>query len=232
MAVGDPPAVPRQRWRLVLARDVRPAGLIGRELSDAWEAAVEGSALPLHRAAGRARARIAFGAAVPAGIALERELADIVLTETVPGWRVREALHGRLPEGWRLIDLYDVWLGAPALAGQVAAADYRIDLGDAEADVVRRAAGALLAAERLPRERLKGGAAVAYDLRPLVIDVSIVEAGPPLTLRVRTRFHPVLGTGRPEEVVAALRDLGRVPLDIRALVRERIILADELPVAP
>jgi hypothetical protein len=47
-------------------------------------------------------------------------------------------------------------------------------------------------------------------------------------VRARTRFHPSLGTGRPEEVLAALADaLGR-PLTASAIVRERLLLADEL----
>ena len=148
------------------------------------------------RPAGRARARVAFGAPLSAGLVAEAELADIVLTEFEPTWRVREALADRLPDGWRLVDLYDVWLGAPALAGQVVAADYRIDVSGADAADVARAAAALLAAGRLPRERQKGTTTVTYDLRPLVVDVEVVAAGPPAVIRARTRFHPELGTGQ------------------------------------
>ena len=46
-------------------------------------------------------------------------------------------------------------------------------------------------------------------------------------LRARTRFHPVLGTGRPEEVVAALGDAVGAPLVVTSIVRERLILAEE-----
>ena len=66
------------------------------------------------------------------------------------------------------------------------------------------AADDLLRADRLPRERSKGGGTVRYDLRPLLDDIT-VEPGPPPIIRARTRFHPELGTGRPEEVVAAHR---------------------------
>ena len=52
-------------------------------------------------------------------MAAERELADILLTELLPRGEVREGIGAGLPDGWRLVDLYDVWLGAPALAGQV-----------------------------------------------------------------------------------------------------------------
>jgi radical SAM-linked protein len=213
---------------LVLARDAGAPALTGRDLIDAWDVTLDASRLPLVRPTGRARARIAFGAPVPASMALERELADIVLTEVVAVWAVRDAMAGRLPDGWRLIDLHDVWLGAPALAGQVAAADYRIDLGGVDASAVALAVEALLAAATLPRERSKGGTTVTYDLRPLVVDVAVADPGPPVVVRVRTLFHPVLGTGRPEEVVAALTDLADRPIETRSVVRERLILAEDL----
>ena len=220
--------VPRQRWRLVLARDIGAPPLTGRELTDAWEAAFDESGLPAFRGVGRARARVAFGAPAPSGMALEHELADIVLTQFVPGWVVREGFAGRLPPGWRLIDLHDVWLGAPALAGQVAAADYRIELAEADPVVVAGVARSLLAAERLPRERTKRNAVVSYDLRPLLVDVQVTDEGPPVIVRARTRFHPELGTGRPEEVVGALGDAAGRSLEARSIVRERLILTEDL----
>ena len=49
-----------------------------------------------------------------------------------------------------------------------------------------------------------------------------------MTLRMRTRIHPELGTGRPDEVVAALADEAGTHLAIERAVRERLLLADEL----
>jgi hypothetical protein len=162
-------------------------------------------------------------------MAADGELLDIVLTERLPIHRVREALSRVIPDGWRLVDLHDVWLAGPALAGRVAAADYRITLANGMAAVdLDRACAALLASERLPRERAKGGGTVTYDLRPLVIDVSVADAGPPPVVAIRTRFHPELGTGRPEEVIGALADLVGTPLTIEAIVRERLVLAEDL----
>jgi len=218
--------MPRQRWRLVLARDATAPELAGRELGDAWDAAIEATGLPVYRPAGRNRPRIAFGAPVPARMALEGELADLVLTAMTPTWAVREALIGSAPAGWRLIDLVDVWLGAPALAGQVAAADYRIDVDGVDAPRAEDAIRSLLAARSLPRERQKGGASVAYDLRPLLADLAVLEAGPPVVLRARTRFDPVLGSGRPEEVVAALEEAAGAPVIVRSMVRERLVVRD------
>jgi hypothetical protein len=90
------------------------------------------------------------------------------------------------------------------------------------------AANELLAAPNLPRSRARGDENVEYDLRPLLIAVAI-EEGPPVTVVIRTRFHPELGTGRPEEVVAALADRVGQSLEASSIVRDRLILAEDLP---
>ena len=231
-ATTEPPApaeTARQRWRLVLARSADAPALVGRELADAFEEALEASDLPVLRPPGKARGRVAFGAPLPATMAAENELADVLMTTFVPSWLVRERLTDRLPAGWRLVDVFDVWIGAPSLAGQVGAADYRIDLGAVDAETVAGACAAVMASDALPRERVKGASTVPYDLRPLVVDVGVSDPGPPVVLRARTRFHPALGTGRPEEVVASLGDHIGQPLAVRSIVRERLILIDDLP---
>lgn len=222
----EAPRSPRQRWRLVLARSSDALDLGGRELAEVWDSAIEASGLPAFVPAGRGRPRVAFGAPLLAGLVAEAELADIVLTEFEPTWRVRESLADSLPGGWRLVDLYDVWLGAPPLAGQVVGADYRIDVAGADAAGIAAAAAALLASDRLPRERRKGTTTVTYDLRPLLTDIGVVAPGPPVVIRARVRIHPELGTGRPAEVVAALGDVLETSLTLGRLVRERLVLAE------
>jgi hypothetical protein len=227
---GEPRTLPRQRWRLVLARSADAPELAGREQADAWDEAIAATGLPLYRATPGGRARVAWGAPLPSRMAAEREPAEIVLIEAIPVWRVREALTRRLPHGWSLVDLHDVWLGAPALAGRVTGAVYRVTLeaaGCPDAEAVGSAAAELLAAGELVRTRLKGGRSVAYDLRPLVAGISVAEPGPPVVLRIETRIHPERGSGRPEEVVAALGDHLGQPIVVRSMVRERLILDDE-----
>jgi radical SAM-linked protein len=219
----------RQRWRLVVAREADAAAASQREIADAWTSTIETAGLPLARTEGdRPRPRVSFGAPLPVGMAAEGELIDVVLVERWPAWRVREALADRLPTGWRIIELVDVWLAGPPLAGRVAAADYRIEIaGPADVTTLARAATELLDAERLPRERAKGDATVTYDLRPLLIALEI-EGGTPVIVRTRTRFHPELGTGRPEEVLAALGDRTGGSLEAASIVRERLLLVDDL----
>jgi hypothetical protein len=161
-------------------------------------------------------------------MAAHAELIDVVSTERWPAWRVREALRSTMPVGWRLVEVQDVWIAGPPLAGRVAAADYEIVLaGDPHPDLLRAAAGGLLAARQLPRQRAKGDGTVEYDLRPLLIDIAVAN-GPPVCVKARTRFHPELGTGRPEEVVAALSDRLGLALEIGSVVRDRLVLVEDL----
>jgi radical SAM-linked protein len=227
-----PRSEPRQRWRLVARRSSEAPSLTHREVAEAWEAAVVQSGLPVaFTDAARPRARVSFGAPLPLGIAAEAEFIDLVLVERLPTWRIREALIDQLPDGWSLVDLYDVWLAGPPLAGRVVAADYRIVLeGGAHGAGVETAARRLLEAPELPRDRPRGAETVRYDLRPLIVELA-VDNGPPVVVRARTRFHPELGTGRPEEVLAALAEVAGQPMHPEAIVRERLILADN-PDAP
>jgi hypothetical protein len=168
----------------------------------------------------------------------ERELLDLFLAERWPVAEIRQALAHALPPGHELVDVHDVWLGEPALPGQVVAADYLVALDggpsmdEAGLGRLRAAAERFLAAESLPRTRDKAGRSVEYDLRPLVADVQVLRvelaaARPVAALRIRTRFDPERGVGRPEEVVAALSEMAGVPITVATVLRERVILAGE-----
>jgi Uncharacterized protein conserved in bacteria (DUF2344) len=161
------------------------------------------------------------------GVAAERELADLLLSERLPAWRVRESVCESAPIGVIVSAVHDVWLGAPALAASVLAADYRITLALTSCDpaIIRDAAARLLSAATLERRRPKGTESVAYDLRPLLAAIDVRD-GPPTVLLVRTRFHQERGAGRPEEVLAALGDALGTRLEATEIVRARILLAD------
>ena len=155
----------------------------------------------------------------------ERELADLVLADRLPMGQVREAVTATLAEGIELIELYDVWLGAPPLAASIAAADYRVEIeGDVDPAELERAAAGVMAAGSLPRRRARGEATIEYDLRPLVDRIEVIDSG----VSIRSLFDPSRGAGRPEEVVATLGELVGRELVVRAITRERLILADEL----
>jgi radical SAM-linked protein len=229
-AAGAPLGEPRQRWRLTFTRDADRTYPTGREYIGLWEAALTASGLPIAMT-DAGRVRFALAAPLSSTMAGLGELADVWLLERLPTWRVRRAVEPVLPSGHVLAQIEDVWLGAPALAGRVAAADYLVTLrGRPDRRAVAAACERLMAADRLIREREKGGGMKSYDLRPLVVAIEVVggEDAQAVVLRLRTRIHPELGAGRPDEVIAALAELAGGELEADAVVRERIVLVDDL----
>ncbi|MEW5990030.1 MAG: TIGR03936 family radical SAM-associated protein [Chloroflexota bacterium] len=230
---GIVPAEPRQRWRVRFRRRADAPALAQREQLAAWEAALESSGLPL---VGLdlpvPRPRIVLAAPLAVGMAADGELIDLFLATRLTGAEVRAAVADSLPTGHELVDLHDVWLGEPALSGRVAAADYRIGIGTMAGTPDRAtltlAAARLIGARTLLRTRDKGGRPVEYDLRPLVAAIEVLDTPrDAIQLRIRTRFDPERGVGRPEEVVAALSELIGDPLVVAWIVRERLVLGDE-----
>jgi radical SAM-linked protein len=235
---GGRPAEPRQRWRIVFARPAPPSPEY-RDGVAGWETALAATRLPVAFSQGRsARPRVALAAALPIGVAGEAELADMVLTERLTRSEVRSRLDGRLPDGHRLVDLFDVWLGEPSLAASLAAADYRLDVRGASAAELGEACRALLVAPTLERTRSKGeGRSVAYDLRPLLLRLDALPgaaasgaADEAATVSMRLHHGQEGGAGRPDEVVYALGEwLGR-QVSVASAVRERLLTSAELAV--
>jgi hypothetical protein len=225
-----------QRWRVVLAREaIRPEAQ--REQVPAWEAALTGSGLPVAGLdAAKARPRFAVAAPLAASIPGEAELLDVWLVERLPAWRVREAQLACVPPAWHLVEVYDVWLGEPALPGRVVASAYRASLAPGSVPVSRLAAASdeLLAASGLPRERAKGDTMVAYDLRPFLDDLEVTASARDgsVVIRMTLRHDPEKGIGRPEEVLAALGDRVGTTLVPVLIVRERLVLAEPSPPPP
>jgi hypothetical protein len=210
-----------QRWRIVFRRPVGAEPVAQRELIERWLAALGASGLPDRR--------LVIAAPLPAGVGAERELADLWLSSRRTLSDVRTPIAASLPAGLELVDLYDVWIGEPALPGRVVAADYRIRLSDTpDAAVLEAGAGRLMASASLPRERVKGERRIAYDLRPLLGRIGPVEARDgAIDLDLRVLHRADQGVGRPEEVVAALVDATGCELRVAWIVRIAVVLADE-----
>ena len=243
---------PRQRWRIVVARDTPARDVVHREVAAAWEAGLTAGDLPLAMSVGGTpRPRISFAAPAPLGMLAARELIDVVLTELVTVDRVRAAVQAAAPAGYRVVDLYDIWIGSSTLPSLVVAGDYRMTLHASDAGggplglaEVQAAVDDLLAAPRIERQRSKGQGTATVDIRPHLFGMRVTgdaavtggsagaSASPGLTARgvrlwMRLRLGGEGGVGRPEEVVAALGERLERLLIVDELTRERIVLADD-----
>lgn len=233
-------STPVQRWRIVYRRGPGASGLAQRDELAAWEAALAATGLPLVTTGGeRQRPRLAAAVQLPVGMTADAEPIEILLMERRTRADVRAAIETCLPPDHALVDVHDVWIGAPSLPASVVAADYRV-LVEPEPETVAPLRAALepavvrlLSADRLPRERAKADRVVGYDLRPFMLDLGVEDdpAGESrrAVLTMRLRVDPQLGAGRPDEVVAAVADAAGTGLVIIGGVRVGLRFADERP---
>lgn len=204
-----------QRLRFTFGKG-GPARYISHlDLARTLERALNRSRVPLAYSQGfNRRPRLSLAAALPLGYTSEAELADIWLTETTPPDEVLVRLTERMAPGITLTTMTEVDLAAPSLQQSLAAATYQATFLDpVDVAALRDGVAELLAAETLPRERkrAKDKRPKPYDLRPLIIELSVDEgdAGPFLHLNL---VQTPTQTGRPDEVLASL---GHDPLDVR-----------------
>jgi radical SAM-linked protein len=208
----------RQRWRLVFARDDAARYLSHLDAVHLWERAFRRGEIPLATSEGfNSRPKLVFAAPLQLGMLAEHDLADLFLSERLTAPDMRRRLAAGMPSGYRVVDLHDVWVGAPALAPQLAAADYRATLFNVEREDLAAAIETLMAAEKLPRQRHREKRTIAYDLRPLLLDAQVRAPDPAVHvpklvdlpavgLWLRLRHSQDGGSGRVEEVVAALAE--------------------------
>ena len=202
----------RQRWRLVFGRNDDARFLSHLDAVHLWERAFRRGDVPVATSGGfTPRPRLIFAAPLPLGMLAEHDLADLYLSERLTRAELRARLTVGMPRGYELVDLRDEWVGAPALATRLVAADYRMTLIGAAAQQLDEAVVRLLAADRLPRARRRDKRASTYDLRPLLCDLARrgpaeLDAGDATgqVVWMRLRNSQELGIGRAEEVVAAL----------------------------
>jgi radical SAM-linked protein len=206
----------RQRWRLTFARDEEARYLSHLDAVHLWERAFRRGEIPLATSEGfNPRPKLVFAAPLQLGMLAEHDLADLFLAERLTSPDLRGRLASGMPRGYRVVDLHDVWVGAPALAPQLVAADYRVTLFNVKHDNLAGAAARLMAASALPRQRHREKRTISYDLRPLLLDArvdapdtaAIAQATADqfaVGLRLRLRHSQDGGSGRVDEVVAAL----------------------------
>ena len=210
----------RQRWRVVFARDEEARYLSHLDAVTLWERALRRGGVPVSTTEGFSpRPKLIFAAPLQLGMVAEHELADLYLAERLTAPQLRSCLTAGIPAGYRILEVHDVWVGATALAPQLVAADYRLTLLGAECAATTRAAAELMAAATLPRVRRRENRTIAYDLRPLLIELAVREprsaVGAAAELWLRLRHSQDRGSGRPDEVVAAIAE--RIGMAIAAL---------------
>lgn len=195
-----------QRLRLRFGRGEEVKFISHLDVVRFWERALRRAGIPLAYSQGfRPHPRIAVAAPLAVGVTSEAELMDIWLSQWMPPQSLIMKVKGQLSRGFEIFEAYEIGLNAPSLQSSLAAAEYRVELkSEKRGQEMRYCLSCLLQAEKLPWQHFRGDKVHRYDLRALVNDLWIINHHNSLyVLGMRLRCDAG-GSGRPEQVLAAL----------------------------
>jgi radical SAM-linked protein len=191
-----------------------------------WERAFRRAGIPLAYSEGfRPHPRIAIAAPLAVGVTSEVELMDVWLKQWMPPGSFVMKASQQLPCGFSILEAYEVGLRGPSLQSSIAAAEYRVEVkSEKREEEMGDSLNRLLQAKQLRWQHSRGDRVHCYDLRALVNDLWIINhCGSTYVLGMRLRCDAG-GSGRPEQVLAAL-GLSQYP---ESSHRTRLILKGEL----
>ncbi len=213
------------RFRIVFVKGAEVKYISHLDLVRTWQRALRRADVPLAHSQGFSpHPKVFFASALPVGVTGRTEILEAVLERPMPAPELAARLRAQLPCGLHLVSVAEVALAAPSLPTQVTAAEYEAQVEAATAaEQVQSRLEQLMAAQSLPRRMERDGKTREYDLRPLIQRLWLVgrtETMYVIGMRLQADAH---GTGRPDEVLAAL---GLTP-QVRAMERTRLLLRSD-----
>lgn len=195
-----------QRLRIRFGRGDQVKFISHLDIIRLWERALRRAHIALAYSEGFSpHPRISLAAPLSLGITSDVELMDIqVASQVSPHW-FAAAAGQQLPAGIGIRDVYPIAASVPSLQSQVRFAEYEVDIETGQtAAGIDAAISRLLAMESLPWHHYRDTGRRDYDLRALIDDIWPVgpESGS-CTVGMRLRCDSS-GSGRPEQVAAAL----------------------------
>jgi radical SAM-linked protein len=149
--------------------------------------------------------KISLAAPLPLGVTGDSELMDIVIVRGVAPQFFVSAMNQQLPTGLKVEKVHPIGADLPSLQAQVSQAEYRVEVEtESGPPDIHSAVANLMALEHLPWQHQRDTGPHQYDLRLLISDIKVADWNPPvgiLEMRLRCDSN---GSGRPEQVAAAL----------------------------
>ena len=212
-----------QRLRVTFARGEEVKYITHLDLMRFWERALRRAGIPLAYSEGFSPSpRLALAAPLPVGVTSSGELMDVHLAQRVTPQHFIKAVSEQVLPGISVLEVREVGLGLPSLQSQVRWAEYEVDVTTDRLPEVKQAVDALLAARSIPWQHQREREMRRYDLRPLVQDawVEALDDGR-CTIGMRLRADSQ-GSGRAEQVAAALGFQAPTRIHRRRLILEEV----------
>jgi radical SAM-linked protein len=195
-----------QRLRILFSRGSELKFISHLDITRLWQRAFNRAGIEIAYSAGFSpHPKISLAAPLPIGVTSEAELMDIVVVRGVAPHSFVSALNQQMPAGMKVLKVQPIAPDLPSLQSLVSFAEYRVEMDTEKGppDLEGAIAG-LLAKQTIPWQHQRDTGMHTYDLRPLIDRISVVERQPPrglLSMRLRCDSQ---GSGRPEQVSAAL----------------------------
>ena len=211
-----------QRLRVRFCRGEEVKFISHLDLMRLWMRALIRAGVPLAYSEGfNPHPRLSLAAPLAVGVTSEAELMDIFLSKWASPHFFTATVSRQLPPGIEILQTYPIGPNQPALPAQVRYTEYRIEVEtDGQPKDVETALSSLLSLEHLPWQHQRDTGLRRYDLRALIDDLWLIDFHHPYgTVGMRLRCDNS-GSGRPEQVAAALGFTQRP----RLMHRTRLIL--------
>lgn len=213
-----------QRFRIRFSRGQELKFISHLDIMRLWQRVLTRTGISLAYSEGfNPHPRISLAAPLAVGVTSEVELMDIILTKPVSPHLFTAAVSQQLPTGIKILQVYPIALTLPSLQSQVRYAEYQVALATEKGQKeIESAITSLLALKHLPWQHQRDTGPRNYDLRALIDDLWLIDwHNGYCTVGMRLRCDSS-GSGRPEQVAAALgftqypQSLHRTKLILRA----------------
>jgi radical SAM-linked protein len=216
-----------QRLRIKFSRGEEIKYISHLDLMRMWERALHRAEIPLAYSEGFSpHPKISLAAPLSLGVTSEAELMDIFLNQRVLPHFLIQAVSAQLPLGVDILKVEEISPRLPSLQSQLRYIEYRVEVETSKkAEDVQASLHSLLRAEHLPWHHSRDTGEHHYDLRALIDDLWLIEWHHSLCILGMRLHSDSSGTGRPEQVLAAL-GFFHYP---KSTHRTCLILADSMP---
>jgi radical SAM-linked protein len=195
-----------QRLRIKFSRREEIKFISHLDIVRLWQRAFNRAGIQIAYSSGfTPHPRISLAAPLPLGVTSESELMDIVCLKGVAPHFFVSAVNRQLPDGISADKVYPIGIDLPSLQSQLIKAEYSVSVNieDGPEDI-NKAINDLLSLEHLEWQHLRDTGFKKYDLRALIDDIKVLDWEKPLGTLWMRLLCGSKGSGRPEQVTAAL----------------------------
>lgn len=208
------------RLRIAYAKLDESKYIAHLDLARVFERAMRRAGIPIAYSEGfNPHPKLSFGSALAVGVEGEREYLDVELDHEMDLKEILGRLQEQLPAGIRLLEGRVMVPGARALMAVLNSASYRLRVPMAlpvQPERLREAVASWLSREHVMYAKFGKKGPTEKDIRPWVKDLRWEIQADEVIFDMEVEVGNQ-GSVRPEEVMASLRELEGLPLDLEGL---------------